>query len=184
MKLDRLNRGEAIAAISAVALFVSMFLDWYGAEIVETTSGVNLFPAAGGNAWQTLELLPAVLLLTIAVTLVFTQMALLDSGWEPAIRPSAAVAVLGGISFLSILSRIVFPPDLGEISGIAFGANLKLGIFVALAAAAGIACGGYTAMRQRGTSFAKVADELGTKPARAPAGRRGKRSEKRPGPSS
>ena len=33
MKLDRLNRGEAVAMVSAVALFVFMFLDWYGVEV-------------------------------------------------------------------------------------------------------------------------------------------------------
>jgi hypothetical protein len=109
-------------------------------------------------------------------------MALVDSRWEPAIHPSAVIAVLGGISFLAILFRIVFPPDLGEISGIAFSATLKPGIFVALAAATGIASGGYAAMRQRGSSFAQIADALAVKPGGASAGKPTKRSEKRPEP--
>lgn len=190
MKLDRLNRGEAIAMVSAVALFVSMFLDWYGAEITETFNSINLFFEPGGNAWESLDLIPVVLLLTVAVTIAFTQMVLLDSEWEPTIRPSAAVTVLGGISFLLILFRIIFPPDFGEIGGIAFHTTLKPGVFVGLVAAAGVAYGGYRAMGRRGTSFAQIADELAVKPPGAAAkrsrtaARPKKRSEKRPEPRS
>jgi hypothetical protein len=185
MKLNRLNRGEVVAAISAVVLFVSLFLDWYGSEIHnETFTEINLFFMPGGNAWQTLDLIPVVLMLTVAVTIIVTQMALSDSRWEPTIRPSAAVTVLGGVSFLLILFRIFFPPDFEEIVGYDFHSTLKPGIFVALVAAAGVAVGGYRAMGRRGASFAKIADELAVKPARPSAVKPEKRSEKRPEPRS
>jgi hypothetical protein len=170
MKLDRLNGGEAVAAVSAVVLFVSMFLDWYGSELInESFTEIKLFFLPGGNAWQTLDLIPVVLTVTVAVTLIFTQLALSGSKWEPAIRPSAAVTVLGGVSFLLILFRILFLPDLENIGGYDFHITLKPGIFVALVAAAGVAVGGYRAMGRRGTSFAQVADELAVKQLRPSA---------------
>ena len=61
-----LGRGERIAAVSAVALLGFSFLRWYGAE----PAGEATFPTdAGGTPWQTLSLVLAVLLLTVAVAL-------------------------------------------------------------------------------------------------------------------
>ena len=70
--------------------------------------------------------------------------------------------MLGGLSTLLIAIRIVVPPDLGELGGIAIEATLSLGLFLALAAAAGIAYGGYRAMGEAGSSFARVAESLGS----------------------
>jgi hypothetical protein len=184
MKLDRLNRGEAIALIAAIALFVFMFLGWYGSEIAGQAGKIDFGDGAGtgGSAWAALEGISLVLMLTIAVTLGAALLALLDSDWKPAIPPSAAVSVLGGLSFLLILLRILFPPDFGTLGGIAVNATPELGIFLGLAAAAGIFYGGYRAMGLRGTSFAKVADALAVKPARASAEQPKKRTEKRPDP--
>ena len=192
MKLDRLNRGEAIAVLAAVALFVFMFLDWYGAEISGQAGKIDFGDSAGpgGSAWATLEGVSLVLMLTIAVTIGAGLLVLLDSDWKPAIPPSAAVTVLGGLSFLLIALRIVFPPDFGALGGIAVSGTLELGVFLGLAAAAGIAYGGYRSMGLRGTSFAQIADDLGAKPRRAaakpsrPAATPKQRSEKRPDPGS
>lgn len=194
MKLDRLNRGELIAAVAAVALFAFMFLDWYGAEISGQAGKIDFGDGAGpgGSAWATLEGISLVLMLTIAVTIGVGLLALLDSDWKPAIPPSAAITVLGGLSFLLIALRIVFPPDFGTLGGIAVSGTLELGVFLGLAAAGGIAYGGYRAMGLRGTSFAQIADELGVKPrpaapkpsASSPATKPKRRSEKRPEPDS
>ena len=190
MKLNRLKPGEALAVIAAVALFVFMFLDWFGAEISGQAGKIDFGAGAGGSAWATLDLISFVLMLTVAVTIGAGLPALLDSRWKPAIAPSAVVTVLGGLSFLLILFRIVFPPDFGTLGGIGVNATLELGIFLGLAAAAGITYGGYRAMGQRGTSFAKVADALAIKPPGAAAKRSHtaakpkERSEKRPEPRS
>jgi hypothetical protein len=170
MKLDRLNHGEAIALVAAVGLFVFMFLGWYGSEISGQAGRIDFGDGAGagGSAWATLSVISFALMLTIAVTVGAALLALTGSGWKPAIPASAVVTVLGGLSFLLILFRIVFPPDFGTLGGIAVNATLELGIFLGLVAAAGVAYGGYRAMGQRGTSFAKIADELGAKPAPRP----------------
>lgn len=184
MKLDRLNKGEAIAVVSAIGLFVVMFFSWYGSEISGQAGQIDFGggAGAGGSAWATLEVVSFILMLTIAVTVGAALLRLLGSKWEPAIPPSAAVTVLGGLSFLLILFRIVFPPDFGTLGGVAVNATLELGIFLGLVATAGIAYGGYRAMGLRGTSFAKIADGLAAKPDGTGRGKPKRASEKRPKP--
>ena len=152
-----LGRGERFAAVSAVALLGFSFLRWYGAE----PAGEATFPTdAGGTPWQTLSLVLAVLLLTVAVALTTAVLRLRGSKWRPAVPLDAAVAVLGGLSALLILLRVVFPPDLGSVGGIALDTTLSWGVFLALVAAGGVAYGGYRAMTEEGSSFAAVAERL------------------------
>ena len=176
MKLDRLNRGEALAMASAVALFVLMFFDWFGYGNGQNGNDLSYFKLflSDSNAWQAMSVITFVLELTIVVAIGAGLLVLFDSGWRPAIPPSAAVTVLGGLSFLLVLYRIVEPPGQGDISGLPIHAEPMLGIYLGLIAAAGIAAGGYLAMGRRGSSFARTADALATKPKR--------RSEKRPAP--
>jgi hypothetical protein len=83
---------------------------------------------------------------------------LTDAVFEPAISMNAVVAVLGAISFLLILYRIISPPDSGfsEID-----VSPAFGIFLGLIAAAGISFGGYRAMQEEGVTFGDIGDRLG-----------------------
>jgi hypothetical protein len=157
--LGRLRTGEAIYLVAAILLFVLMFFDWYGVTWKnESIGGVSAL-VAGGSVWQTLEVLPLFLMLTIAVTVGAALLRLSGSAWKPAIPPAAAVCALGLLAALGILGRMISTPDLGG-EGIAYGVDLELGIFLALAAALGIAYGGRRAMADEGTSFAGVAKRL------------------------
>ena len=161
MKPGRLRRGEAIAAIAALALFGLMFVSWYGSEVSGQVGRIDFEGAGGsGSAWQALELIPLVLMATIVVAVGAALLRASGSTWRPAIPAGAAVAVLGGLSTLLVAFRIVFPPDFGTLGGVSVEATLKLGAFLGLIAAAGIAYGGYRAMREEGSSFAAVADGL------------------------
>lgn len=178
-----LVQGEAIALFAAILLFATTFVSWYDSEVSGQAREIKLGggAGAGGSAWQTLELLPLILMLTIVVTVGAALLRLSGSKWKPEIPPSAAVAVLGGLSTLGILLRIAFPPDLGDLGGVPINANVELGAFLGLVAAAGIAYGGYRAMAQRGTSFAQVAEALSSGRARRSpkdAPKRPPRSEK------
>lgn len=166
----RLRAGEAIALFSAVALFVVMFVNWYGAEVSGQARTIELGggSGAGGDAWQSVEVLAFYLLLTILVTVAAALLRLTGSKWRPLVPLSAAVAVLGGIAALSILGRILFLPDFGFLGGVPVYATLKLGVFLGLAAAAGIAYGGYRAMGEEGASFAGIADGLSRPSAASP----------------
>lgn len=162
MKLGRLRAGEAIAVASALALFVVMFFSWYGAEVSGQVGEIALGggSGAGGSAWQSLDLIALVLMATIVVSFGAALLRVTGSSWEPVIAPSAVVAVLGGLSTLLVLFRILVPPDFGALGGVTVNATLELGVFLGLAAAFGIAYGGYRAMAERGTSFQKIADAL------------------------
>ena len=161
MEADKLSTGEKISAVSAVLLFVFMFFDWFGVEV----SGVPGFSgtvssSGGGSAWDALDVIPIFLMLAIVAAIGVAVIRLTDADVEPPVSMNAIVAALGGFAVLLILYRIVFPPDFGSFGGVTVDATLKFGIFLGLIAAAGIAYGGYSAMREEGTTFGDAADRL------------------------
>jgi hypothetical protein len=159
MKLGRLSSGWGISGGAAILLLGFTFLRWYGIS-VETNLLVylSLFDD-GGNAWQTLDVLPIFLVLASTVTVGATLLRLSRLTWESPVPPGGVVCVLGGVAGLLILIRIVFPPGLVdnleglESEGFTLDVTLHVGIYLALAAACGIAYGGYRAMREEGMSF-------------------------------
>lgn len=159
MGIGRLSNGERISGGSAILLFVFMFFHWYGLGVAERPNllfSLRLFED-GGNAWQTLEVTSIVLALVIAVTVGAAVRRLIGQDWEPPVSPGVVVFVLGALAACLILIRIVSPPDLGgDVEGFTFEVTLKAGIFLALAAACGIAYGGGRAMQEEGASFADL----------------------------
>jgi hypothetical protein len=169
--LDKLSPGEKIAGGSAIALFIFMFLNWFGAEV----SGVGGFSGSvsgeAGNAWDTLDFIPIVLLITVIAALVMAGLRLADSAYEPPVPMSTLVTVLGVISVLLILFRIIDPPTFASFGGVSVDATLSVGIFLGLIAAGGIAYGGYSTMREEGITFGDAADRLsggGSTPSSSP----------------
>lgn len=160
MDLDRLNTGEKIAGVSAVLLFVIMFFDWFGVEISGEGGSVSFGSGAGGNAWQALDIIPFILLIAIVVALVNVFLRLSDSDYEPPISMNVAVAVLGGLAALLVLFRVISPPDFGSFGGVTVEATREFGLFLGLAAAIGIAFGGWKGMQEEGSTFSGTADRL------------------------
>jgi hypothetical protein len=178
LKRGRLRTGEAIYLFAAILLFILMFFDWYGGKATasgEQLSGV-VTGAAGGNAWQTLEVIPLFLMLAIVVAVGSALLRLSGSDWKPAIPPAAAVCLLGALAAILILIRIISPPGPeGAFSELAFESTLKLAVFLAFAAALGIAYGGWRAMAAEGTSFGGIAKRLESpdrRPKKRPARRK------------
>jgi hypothetical protein len=160
MDLDRLSIGEKIAAVSAIALFIFMFFDWFGVEVNGAGGFSGSVPGAGGSAWAALEFIPIVLVITIIAALVMAGLRLADSTAEPPVPMSTVVTVLGVLSVLLILFRIVDPPTFASFGGVSVDATLSIGIFLGLIAAGGIAYGGYSTMREEGITFGDTADRL------------------------
>jgi hypothetical protein len=156
--VDKLSTGEKVSAVSAVLLFIFMFFDWFSVEV----SGGNgiLSASAGGSAWDALDYIPIFLVITIVAAIGVAVVRLTETPFEPAISVNAVIAVLGGISFLLILYRIVDAPGAGTFPGVSVDVSPAVGIFLGLIAAAGIAYGGYRAMQEEGSSFADVGDRL------------------------
>jgi hypothetical protein len=156
MDLTRVRRGDLIAAASGVLLFVFMFLDWFEPHV----SGGSAPVAGGGNAWETLDVIPIVVV--IAVVAALGQPLLRTSGKREnlPIPGSVIVAALGIVAALLVLYRIIDPPGAGESAGLEIDVTRKIGAYLGFFAAAGIAVGGYLAMQEEGTSFAAAADSL------------------------
>lgn len=150
MNLNRLSNGEKIAGVSAVLLFVFMFFDWFGSK---DSGELRLF-SVGHTAWEALDYIPIVLVISIIGALSVVVLRLISTD-EPSVRAHAVVAVLGFVSALLILFRIVHPPNFGsfrEVFGpVTIEGTVQFPIFLALSAAAGIAFGGYRAMREEGS---------------------------------
>jgi len=160
MDLDRLSVGERIAAVSAVLLFVFMFFEWFGVEVSGVTGFSGTISGSGGNAWDALDYIPIVLVLTVVAGLAMAGLRLADSAFEPAVPMSVLVTVLGVVSVLLILFRIVDPPSFASFGGVAVDTTRSIGVFLGLIAAGGIAYGGYSTMREEGITFAEMADRL------------------------
>lgn len=154
MDVNRLSTGEKIAGASGVLLFIFMFFDWFTASV-----STGFFTASvGGSAWDAMEVIPIILMIAIVAAVGVAVVRLTDAVFEPAISMNAVVAVLGAISFLLILYRIISPPDSG-FEGVSV--DPAVGAFLGLIAAAGIAFGAYRAMQEEGVTFGDVGDRLG-----------------------
>lgn len=159
----RLRTGEAIYLGAAILLFVLMFFHWFGtkASSASEEAGGLVSGSGGGSAWDALEVIPLFLMLAIVVAVGAALLKLGRSTWRPAIPPAAAVCVLGLLAALLILIRIVSPPGPdGALSELAYDTTLQLPVFLALAAALGIAYGGWRAMGEEGTTFGGIAQRL------------------------
>jgi hypothetical protein len=168
--LDRLSTGEKIVGVSAILLFVFMFFNWFGVEVSGVSGFSGTLPDAEGNAWDWLDFIPIVLMITIIAGLAMVGLRLADSVAEPLVPMSILVTILGGISVLLILYRIIDPPGGGETLGVEVDVTRKLGVFLGLLAAGGITYGGYRTMQEEGTTFGDAADRLGSGGGPGPGG--------------
>jgi hypothetical protein len=156
--LDRLSIGERISAISAILLFVFMSFDWFGVQVFSKPNPLLIDlrgSRPGKSVWEALDYIPIILLITIIVTLAVPALRLTNSVRKPPVSASALVAILGLVSMLLILFRILDPPTFGTEGFITFEGTVQFPIFLALLAAAGITFGGCLAMREEG--FSRIA---------------------------
>ena len=165
MDLDRVRRGELIAGISAVALFIIMFLPWFGFDVsgvAEDVTGVQLdLPDvdANFNAWESFGFIDIVLFVTVIVAVAFAAASAMSQTVALPVAASAITAGLGILSTILIIYRLLDTPS---------DADRKYGVFLGLIAAAGIAYGGWLAMQEEGTSFGDEADRLQRRDTSAP----------------
>jgi hypothetical protein len=150
MDLRRLRLGEWIAAISGIALLVSLFLPWYRTDDTGTSSG-----------FESLAILDIVLALIaaagVALFLITATQRL------PAVPVAFSVFVcLGGLlGVVLVLIRVVDLPDDASAR--------EWGLWLGLAGAIGIAAGSLVAMRDERPSRPGRTTDLSGAPAPPPA---------------
>lgn len=154
MELGRLNGGERIAGVSAVLLFAFMFFHWFGVKAVNTSNLLFAVEAGGPgkSAWEALDYIPIALVITVVAALAVAATRFANAARRPSVSLNAAVTVLGIVSVLLILFRIVDPPVFYTEQTITIEGTAQFPIYLALFAAAGIACGGCLAMREEARS--------------------------------
>ena len=166
MDTSKVSFGEMIAGVSGALLIVFMVvLDWWGYDIGRRD------PVASGA-----ERLPVASFLDIILLLIGADRHRADRRARGRARcrelPAASgliVAGAGALAVLIILFRILIPGDgpAGDLADLAdVDATRKIGAFLGLLAAGGIAFGGWTAMNERASGQAPPA--LGDAAVRVP----------------
>jgi hypothetical protein len=158
MDLTRLTQGEKIAAVSGIALILIMFIfKWFGLKV-----GVTGFGSVEGsrNAWGSYGFIDIVLFITVVAAVGLAAIKASEAEAGLPVAASAIVAGLGALSVVLIIISIISPPDFGagDISGVDH--TRKIGVWLGLIAAIGIAYGGWRAMQEEGTSFGGEADRF------------------------
>ena len=145
MNAGGMSQGQIVAAVSALALVVSLFLAWGGADIPDLPEGVSNLPGVeavedsatvtGWESQNTLDIYLAILAVFVLGNLVMMMMG--NPEGIP-FAPAAATFLLGAIGTIMTVYVLVDVPE---------GAERKIGIYVAVAAVIGVTVGSYLQMR-------------------------------------
>ena len=149
MDLRRLRAGEWIAALSGVALLVSLFLPWYGASTEDDASG-----------WQALAAVDIALALVAAFGVALLLITASQRVPAVPIALSAIVSIVGLIGVVLVLIRLANLPDAYD--------GRELGVWLGLIAAIGIVAGGALSMRDERLSPDGSHTDLTGRPAAPP----------------
>lgn len=147
METGKLGVGEMIAAVCAVALFVFMFLPWYG---VDGVTGIDVGTFGGSaSAWEALTVVDLVLFVVCVVVVGVVLIDATESQVDLPRPPGQMIAVAGALAFVLIVFRLIVAPgvDTGGFD-VDVDVGREIGLFLALLAAAGIAYGGWRATEQ------------------------------------
>jgi hypothetical protein len=186
MDFGKLRRGELIAAAGGLLLLIALFFfDWYSAGTSVTLPlGTTVSVSGDFGAWDGegfFGFLANLVILAAAVSAV--GLAVLTATSRRIAFPVASgapTAALGIAAVVMVLLRMLFQPGPNEL------VSLKFGILLALIATVIVAYGGWTSMREEGTTFGAARDQLQSRYAQQPVPERRPLSEPRstPGPQS
>jgi len=151
--LSRLRRGEQVAAVAAVVLFILMFFDWYTVSLSAGPIGFSV----GGSAWQVFDVLDIYLLLVILAALALAALTATERSPALPVTMSVIVTALAALGTLLVLYRLIDTP-VGDVPN-GVDVSRTIWAFLGLAAVATIAYGGYLSMRDEGTSFADAGQQ-------------------------
>jgi hypothetical protein len=160
--IRRLRRSDRIIGIGAVALFIFLFFfKWYGySSNAPTIAGVNISSSFSIDGWHAFSVSRWIWLITIIAALGVVAISAGVLELKSPVQPGVLVAVLGALSTLTILYRIIHHPTASaNIGNFHASVGIKLGIWLGLIAAAAVTYGGYLGMQDEGTSLADVREQ-------------------------
>ena len=118
MDTSKVSFGEMVAGASAAALFIIMFLPWYGGKATGSVPGAGSFSVSGGNvsAWEAFSFIDILLFLVVLVVIALTVAKAMGSAPDLPAPAGQIVAIAGGIAVVLILFRILSTPG-ADVSG-------------------------------------------------------------------
>jgi hypothetical protein len=153
--LNRLSRGEKIAGVAAVLLFIDMFLSWYSANISGALSAAasRFGVDTSATAWQAFSTTDILLLITIIVALAMVGTRVMARSVNLPVSLPLVVATLGALMTLLVLWRIINQPGPNDFINVEYGAYIGLILIAALTYGAVEAGGGVDTMRAEADSL-------------------------------
>ena len=172
MDLNRLSRGEKIAGVAAVLLFIDMFLSWYSANISGALSAAasRFGVDTSATAWQAFSTTDILLLITIIVALAMVGTRVMARSVNLPVSLPLVVATLGALMTLLVLWRIINQPGPNDFINVEYGAYIGLILIAALTYGAVEAGGGVDTMRAEADSLQARATAGGGGATTAPPG--------------
>jgi hypothetical protein len=168
--MRRLRAPEWIVAVSGAALLVSLFVPWYstpGPTCLLATDAEGAYFAregvtsAGCSGWESLAVLDVILALIALSAIALVVVTATQSVPAVPIALDAVVALAGIVATVLVLVRVLWIPDGAD--------GREWGLWLALAAALGIAAGAWLAMRDERLPTA-AQPEIEARPAPRPEG--------------
>lgn len=144
MDSSKLGVGETIAGISGLLLFIFLFLPWYG---IDSIGGFGI-DGTDVSAWEAFSFIDVLLFLVAIVVVGLVLVQLAETTPDLPRPPAQIVTVAGAVALVLILFRLIVAPGVDGDLGLDVDLGRKLGIFLALLAAAGITYGGWRAMNE------------------------------------
>ncbi len=162
MDFTRLTQGEKIAGASGIALILIMFIfDWFGLKL-EGAEAFGVSVEGSRNAWGSYGFIDIVLFLTVAAAIGLALISASQTRGGPSggrergrCRPGDP---LGRLDHLSASSARRTSVPICRVRGVEN--TRKIGVWLGLIAAIGVAYGGWRAMQEEGTSFGEQADRF------------------------
>jgi hypothetical protein len=144
-RAPRIRVGALVSATSALVLLVIMFAtEWYGVAGVPDPSAVRPAVSTAENAWHGLTVTRWVLLATIVASIGAVVLHASQRAHGNKTDTSLIVAALGVLSAGLLIWRVLIVLPAGNRV-----IDQKLGAFLGLLCALGIAWGGYEAIREQ-----------------------------------
>jgi len=131
LDFSRLRQGEIVAGIGGLALFVFLFLDWFGLG----DAGVSGWDSLGGDVTGFIVALAALSGIALGA------LAAAGSRLNVPVPRGGITAAFGWLTVGIVVWRILATPE---------GADIKFGLFLGLAAAIAIAVGATIVLREDG----------------------------------
>ncbi len=152
-RAPRLRQGALITAASALSLLVVMFaMEWYGVDELPGRGSAHKPLSHAENAWHGLTTVRWLMLVTIVVALGSVLLHGSQRTHGAKTNTGALVAVLGGLTAVVLIDRVLI--DLPSANAVI---DQKLGAYIGVLSAVGIAFGGYESMLEERARARRVA---------------------------